>query len=54
MKVGAQFIAGRTRALLVVVVSEGRGRKASPKSGSRGAGGVLTGRGSFATIGEEG
>ena len=54
MKVGALSVAGRTRELLVAVVSEGRRRKASPKRGSRGAGGVLMGRGSFATSGEEG
>ena len=53
MKVGALIVAGRTRALLIVVVSEGRGRKASPKRGSRGAGGVLMGQESFATSGEE-
>ena len=54
MKVGALSVVGRTRALLVAVVSEGRGRKAIPKRGSRGAMGVLTGGGSFATSGEEG
>ena len=50
---GALSFAGRNRALLVAVVSEGRRRKASPKRGSRGAEGVLTGRGPFATSGEE-
>ena len=45
MKVGALSVAGRTRELLVAVVSEGRRRKASPKRGSRGAGGGVDGPG---------
>ena len=54
MRVGGELsVAGRTWALLIVVVSEGRRRKASLKRGSRGAGGVLTVRGSLETSGEE-
>ena len=54
MNVGALSVVGRIWVLLVLVVLEERGRKASPKRGTHGAEVVLTGGGSFAMSGEEG
>ena len=42
---GTLSFAGRTRTLLIAVVSEGRGKKASPKGGAAAPGGGVDGPG---------